>query len=124
VIVSWSEHDLKVMESVLDSDEQQRLRIVYRNAIKTARPWHQKAHGKLPNGATLAYFCELLGFAVPDRYGTGIVGDALRLLRQQLSEGRHYADLTPKARGAWVAVVKHNRLDLLGTAHVLRKILS
>jgi hypothetical protein len=117
MIVSWSEHDLNVMAQVLE--EPQRLRRVYRNAIKTARRWHQKKHGSLPNAATLAYFAELLNFPIPEIFGRGIVGDGLRLVRGQLSSGRTYADLTPAARLAWVKIVKHNRFDLDAMKHIV-----
>jgi hypothetical protein len=52
------------------------------------------------------------------------VGEALRLIRNQLKEGRDYLGLSDKARVAWVKIVKHNRHDLIGMAHVLKFITS
>ena len=123
-IVSWSEHDFNQMAMVLKPDDIQRLLLVYRNAIRTARPWHQIKYGKLPGSATLDYFESLTGYVVPERFGLGLVGDALRLIRSQLKEGRDYSGLSDKARGDWVKIVKHNRHDLIGMAHVLKFITS
>jgi len=120
VLVSWSEHDLRQMSSVLDSAWQRRLISRYRNAIKTVRPWHNRTVGVPCSEATLDYFSGLVGFHVPEKFGLGIVGDGLRLIREQILAGRSYADLTPRARAAWVSIVKHNRYDLEAMEFVLR----
>ncbi len=124
LIVSWSEHDFNQMALVLKPDDIHRLLLVYRNAIRTARPWHQIKFSKLPGSATLDYFESLTGYVVPERFGVGLVGNALRLIRSQLKEGRDYSGLSDKARGDWVKIVKHNRHDLIGMAHVLKFITS
>jgi hypothetical protein len=124
LLVSWSEHDLGVMRAVLDPSWYERLLARYRNALRTVRPWHRTTIGPLDQPATLAYFSELVGFTVPERYGLGIVGEGLILLRKQLEEGRSYPALTPRARAAWVAIVKHNQHDLEATEFVLRVVLA
>ena len=124
LIVSWSEHDFNQMAMVLKPDDIHRLLLVYRNAIRTARPWHQMKYGKLPGSATLDYFESLTEYVVPEKFGLGLVGEALRLIRNQLKEGRDYSGLSDKARVAWVKIVKHNRHDLIGMAHVLKFITS
>ena len=124
VIVSWSEHDFNHMAKVLKPDAIQRLLQVYRNAIRTARPWYRLKNGRLPGSATLDYFESLTGYAVPEKFGLGLVGAALRLIRSQLKEGRDYSGLSDKARVDWVKIVKHNRHDLIGMAHVLKFITS
>jgi hypothetical protein len=123
-IVSWSEHDFNQMTMVLKPADIQRLLLVYRNAIRTARPWHQIKYGKLPGSAALDYFESLTGYVVPEKFGLGLVGNALRLIRSQLKEGRDYSGLSDKARVAWVKIVKHNQHDLIGMAHVLKFITS
>ena len=123
-IVSWSEHDFNQMTMVLKPADIQRLLLVYRNAIRTTKPWHRMTNGDLPGPATLDYFESLTGYAVPERFGLGLVGEALRLIRSQLKEGRDYSALSDKARGDWVKIVKHNRHDLIGMAHVLKFITS
>ena len=124
VIVSWSEHDLRVITEVLSKKDQERLTLRYRNAIKTARSWHHRTMETRAPAGDLAYFSKLLGFPIPTKYGTGKVGQGLRLIRNQLHEGREYPELTPKARSSWVAIVKHNDLDLRSMEFVLRSMLQ
>ena len=121
-IVSWSEHDYLHMCKVLKPSDAERLKVVYRNAIRTAKPWYKKKYGPLPVNASLDFFEDLLGFHVPERFGLGLVGNSLRLIRDQIKEGRGYAELTNAARDGWTTVVRHNKLDLEGMAYVLQKI--
>ena len=123
LIVSWSEHDYLHMCKVLKPSDAERLKVVYRNAIRTAKPWYKQKYGPLPVKASLDFFEDLLGFHVPERFGLGLVGNSLRLIRDQIKEGRGYAELTNAARDGWTTVVRHNRLDLEGMAYVLLKIL-
>ena len=122
LIVSWSEHDFLQMSKVLKPKDHERLKAIYRNAIRTARPWYRKKYGPLPQEASLDFFEDLLGFYVPERFGVGLVGNSLRLIRSQIVDGRGYADLTNAARDGWTTVVRHNKLDLEGMAFVLRRI--
>lgn len=121
VIVSWSQHDLKVMIRAAPELEA-RLAAVHRNAIKSVRKHFQQRGFVLRRGkATLYGVCELLGIQVVDRFGLGLVGEGLRLIRSQLEEGRDYRNLTPRARKAWQVIVKHNRQDLLTMREVLER---
>jgi hypothetical protein len=122
LIVSWSEHDYLHMCKVLKPIDADRLKLFYRNAIRTARPWHRNKYGPLPDKASLHFFEELLGFYVPQRFGLGLVGDSLRLIRVQLENGRSYVDLTKAAKQGWTTLVRHNKLDLEGMAFVLKAI--
>jgi hypothetical protein len=110
------------MCKVLKPSDGERLKVVYRNAIRTARPWYRQKYGPLPEKASLDFFEDLLGFHVPERFGLGLVGNSLRLIRDQIKEGRGYAELTNAARDGWTTVVRHNKLDLEGMAYVLQKI--
>lgn len=114
LIVSWSEHDHRIMSNALDSTCRERLDQVYRNAIPTARRWHWYTSSTRAVNGSLAYFLDVMGYPVPTMYGPNVVGDGLRLIRKQLEEGRGYQALTPKAREGWRAVVKHNMHDLQG----------
>ena len=120
LIVSWSEHDYLLMSKVLMPKDFERLKLFYRNAIRTARPWYSEKYGPLQEKASLNFFEDLLEFQVPERFGLGLVGKALGLIRGQIQEGRSYAKLTNAARVGWTTVVRHNKLDLEGMAHVLR----
>jgi len=122
LIVSWSEHDYLLMCKVLTPSDAERLKVVYRNAIRTARPWYRQKYGPLPEKASLDFFEDLLGFHVPERFGLGLIGKSLILIRGQIAEGRGYAKLTNAARDGWTTVVRHNKLDLEGMAFVLQKI--
>jgi hypothetical protein len=124
VLVSWSEHDLRQISNVLPEQDQHALLSRYRNAITVARSWHYRTLGERAPEGTLSYFNRLLGFPIPLKYGTGRVGQGLRLIRNQLQKGRQYPELTPKARGSWIAVVKHNELDLRSMEFVLRSMLQ
>jgi hypothetical protein len=122
LIVSWSEHDYLHMCKVLKPSDAERLKVVYRNAIRTAKPWYKQKYGPLPEKASLDFFEDLLGFHVPERFGLGLVGNSLRLIRDQIKEGRGYAELTNAARDGWTTVVRHNKLDLEGMSVVVSKI--
>jgi hypothetical protein len=122
LIVSWSEHDYLLMYKVLRPSDGERLKVIYRNAIRTARPWYKQKYGTLLGKASLEFFEDLLGFHVPERFGLGLVGKSLILIRGQIAEGRGYAKLTNAARDGWTTVVRHNKLDLEGMAFVLQKI--
>jgi hypothetical protein len=121
-IVSWSEHDWRQMCAVLDRNWRSRLQKVYRNAIKTARPWYWRRHQRTPPEASLEHFLEEIGQPHPQRYGPGLVEESLKLIRRELNEVGNYAKLTDLARSRWVAVVKHNQLDLKGMEAVMRKV--
>lgn len=121
LIVSWSEHDYLLMCKVLMPSDAERLKLVYRNAIQTARPWYRQKYGPLPEKASLNFFEDLLGFYVPDRFGLGLVGESLRLIRGQIEEGRSYADFSKAAKNGWTSVVRHNKLDLEGMTFVLQE---
>lgn len=122
LIVSWSEHDLKHMRNVTGEDLRGVLEARYRNALRTVRAWHGRRHGIAIPDASLSEVAHLLGIHVPQRYGVGLVGDALRLIREQLNQGRSWPELTPAARSGWVTVVKHNRYDLQAMQEVLQVI--
>ena len=121
LIVSWSEHDYLLMCKVLTPSGAERLKLVYRNAIRTAKPWYKQKYGPLPEKASLDFFEDLLGFHVPERFGLGLVGKSLILIRGQIAEGLGYAKLTNAARDGWTTVVRHNKLDLEGMAFVLKE---
>jgi hypothetical protein len=122
VIISWSEHDYNQMITILGQNPHEVLLLKkqFRNAIFSARQWVKKRYPKVTiKRNDLASMMKITGHRVPDKYGPNLVGDALRLLREQLSKGRKYADLTSAAVNGWRAVVKHNVHDLKGMQHVL-----
>ena len=124
VIVSWSEHDLAHMVRAVP-ELQPRLQTVYRNAIKTVRPYLKEQGIQLKRGdARLYRVCEILKISVAEKYGEGLVGEGLSLVRRQLEQGKSYGELTPAAHRAWQGIVKHNRQDLLTMKAVLEVVLG
>jgi len=122
VLIAWSEHDYREMRPVLEGSP--KLAAVlderYRNALHTAKRLWRRAYSEKPESGALAFFAQQSGYAIPEKYGTNLVGDGLRLIRGQLEHGRIYPELTDAATKAWVTIVKHNRHDLLSMRHVLK----
>lgn len=123
-IVTWSQHDLRCMKKVIEPAQLSRLEDVYRNALATARPWYRKQFGETAEVASLSHFCELLDLSIPQRFGSGVVGKTLGLIRTQLNEGRGYSELTPSARKGWISVLRHNEYDLLCMEKVMTHIVA
>lgn len=122
VIVSWSEHDYHLMRAALTAHAKAQtiLRRRFRNGIFTSRKWHRKEFPDIQPRNDLATVAKLCGYKIPRKYGTGLVGPALALIRNQLTQGRGYAELTVKARKGWQTVVRHNAHDLRAMAFILR----
>ena len=119
VIVSWSAHDFRILlgQLVGDARRQDILRDRYRDAKQPGRRWMQRQSARWrqaakEQGHTLELYRNRLRIYQPERFGTGVAGNAIRLLREQLTEGRVYATLTPKAKASWRALVRHNEFDL------------
>jgi hypothetical protein len=123
-IISWSEFDYKHMITVLDDNSAMKHTLTehFRNAIFTSRRHLREAYPDRVIRNDLASMMRETNYAVPKKYGAGLVGEALRLLRDQLMEGRRYPKLTGAAREGWVTVVKHNVHDLKGMRHVLKTV--
>ncbi len=67
--------DEQYFSSLLAPSDAERLKVVYRTAIRTARPWYRQKYGPLPEKASLDFFEDLLGFHVSERFGLGLVGN-------------------------------------------------
>ena len=127
VIISWSEHDYNKMMEVLRADAPAAtiLRKRFRNAIYSARRWIEIQYPQTSlKRNDLASMMQVTGYCVPEKYGTNLVKDALRLLRKQLTEARKYADLTDAAVKGWRTVAKHNVHDLKGMRQALENLIT
>jgi hypothetical protein len=118
LLVSWSEHDLKKLMGMCEGigalHESVQLQQAHRNARKLAVRWLWKTRttrfGRGNN--QLVRYLPLFGLAVPERFGTDIVGVALRDLRSRLSRpGGSYATLSSRRHELWRQVVRHNQFD-------------
>jgi hypothetical protein len=118
LLVSWSEHDLKKLMEMCEVLGSQResalLQKAHRNAKTVAVRWLRQTHDiRLGNGNNhLVNFLPYFSLAIPERFGTGIVGVALRDLRSRLSRpGGSYATLSSRRHELWRQVVRHNQFD-------------
>lgn len=117
-IVSWTEHDLKVVRTLQDEDPDivARFEDRYANARLVARRWRNKLHGgDNPESGRLADYFALIGYSVPDEAVAGKVGETIRVLRRGLERG---LPLTASQRSRWERLVEHNRHDCAGMRRV------
>lgn len=124
-IVSWSEHDLQKMAEVLTRSQVARLRDRYVNALAVIRPWYRKTHGTtVPGGASLSNLRAHFKYEIPDKFGDGVVGETVKSLQKRFESGLEYGDLTSEERASWVAIVKHNSLDLQHMRKILLRAIA
>ena len=124
LLVSWSEHDFKILAGELDLPTLRAFRRRYVNALMLVRPWHWWNLGATaPAGASLHYIAGLVGIAIPPQYGQRVVADNLRHLRELLHAGASYGELGEE-RSRWVIVVKHNQWDLKAMSEVMRIVVA
>ena len=117
-IVSWSEHDLKVVRTLAAEDPALVVRFegCYGNARAVAELWRNKVHdGDKPDTGRLADYLVLIGYPVPDDAAPGHVGETIRVLRTRLERG---LPLTAIQRQRWDHFVEHNRHDCAGMRRV------
>ena len=113
-IVSWSEHDLRVVRTLADEDPDlvARFEASYVNALAVAKRWRNRLHGgDNPEHGRLADYLVLIGYPVPDDAEPGHVGDTIRDLRPRLERG---LPLTVSQQARWGHLVEHNRFDCAG----------
>jgi hypothetical protein len=124
LLVSWSEHDFKILAGELDLPTLEAFRRRYVNALMLVRPWHWRNFGATaPAGASLHYISGLVGVVIPIQFGQRVVADNLRHLREMLQAGASYGELGEE-RCRWVTVVKHNQWDLKAMSEVMRHVVA
>ncbi len=113
-IVSWSEHDLEVVQRLRDVDPDlvARFERRYANALAVAKRWANRLHREdKPANGELGGYLAMIGYAVPTGAGPGHVGDTIRALRPALAAGR---PLTSRQEARWSRLLSHNRHDCAG----------
>ena len=127
IIVSWAWFDLdKVLESDLPDDLKQRLAARWRNGQLDAKRW-RKVLGKRKvkrRGHTLERYMRTVPHRVPEAFGPGVTGRALRAARAQAAKGRTYKELPPGVQVGWAAMLGHNYHDLVGLRAVTLKVVA
>lgn len=121
LIVSWAEHDMKMIECYVDDDELvERARVRYMNALPTARQWLKRVHPKVQFPRTwsgkhnLFRYRNLMNISVPEKYDQDVAARGIRIAREVVARYGSYRRIPPEAaeaRLAWKAVLGRNRLD-------------
>jgi hypothetical protein len=120
LIVAWSQHDFKVVAAGRGLSSYQRKHLVprYRDAKETARKWVNRgiAGTSLPpgKGHTLDRYQRMIGYEVPEEYGTGRTGENLGKLIEALEKRGTWHDLTDRQQQRAIEVIGHNYHDLDG----------
>ena len=130
LIVSWARFDLNVIESYVgDPELVERARARFMNALPTARQWLKRAHPQLQLERTrsgkhrLCRYCEIMGIRVPEKYDQDVAAKGIRVTRAAIARYGSYAAISTgnRARGAWKAVLGHNRLDCRNAREVITR---
>ncbi len=120
-IVSWSEHDLRVVRTLGTDDPElvARFEVRYANALAVAKRWRNGVHGgAMPASGRLGDYLVLIEYAVPDEAAPGRVGDTIRMVRARLERG---LPLTETQHNRWQELVEHNRHDCAGMKRIVVK---
>ena len=113
-IVSWTEHDLRVVRTLADEDPElvARFEARYANAHRVAERWRNKLHeGDKPAVGRLADYETLIDYDVPAEAVGGDVGETIRAVRKRRERG---LDATDGQRERWRRLIEHNRHDCIG----------
>lgn len=119
LLVSWSEHDLRMVEGHVGKEEvKARVRARYRNALPTARQWLSIVHPEIQlqregygGKHALAAYAQIMDIRIPQKYGVSVAASGIKAMRAALAVHGKYR-LAPKAAQlAWAALLGHNRLD-------------
>ena len=113
-IVSWSEHDLRVVRTLRDDDPElvARFERRYADGRGVAKRWASKLHrDERPADRQLASYLAFIGYDVPTGARPGEVGETIRRLRPTLRAGR---PLTLGQQRSWARLLEHNRHDCAG----------
>ena len=130
LIVSWARHDMIMIEQYVDDSELvERARARFTNALPTARQWLKRAHPQLQLERTrsgkhrLCRYCEIMGIRVPEKYDQDVAAKGIRVTRAAIVRYGSYAAIPQgnNARGAWKAVLGHNRLDCRNAREVVTR---
>ena len=120
LVIAWSRHDFGVVAKGRGLSSYQRRHLVprYRDAKATAKKWVNRgiASQPLPPGEnhSLDRYQQLIGYNVPDVFGTGRTGENLGKLIDALDKRSAWDDLTGRQQEYAIEVVGHNYHDLYG----------
>ena len=113
-IVSWSRHDLRVVQGLRDEDPAlvARFERRYADGRSIAERWTSTARqAERPADGSLAGYLQFIGYVAPADAAPDQVGETIRRLRPRLRRGHA---LTPNQRQRWQRLLAHNRHDCAG----------
>ena len=121
LIVSWSHHDMDMIELYADDPELiARAASRYMNALPTAKQWLRRVHPDVTFERTrsgkhnLWRYREIMGITVPTKYDQDVAAKGIRAMRNAVARYGSYSAIplhAKPARDAWKALLGHNRLD-------------
>lgn len=120
-IVSWSSHDLELLDRALSDreDVRRQFREVAVSAIPTAQRWRSIRRPHLTGKNRLDRFRAIFGMGLPEHVARGTVGPALRAISTRLAaHDQRWAGLTTGLRRKWKNVLHHNCRDLEHMARI------
>ncbi len=117
-IVSWSEHELRIV-ATLDSDDPEllaRFNARFANARAVAERWRNKlCGGTKPEPGRLVDYLALIAYPLPPDAAGGDVAKTIQAIRRTLARGR---SPTVAQRERWQHLLEHNRFDCAGMRRV------
>jgi len=129
-IVSWAHFDMDMIERYVDDPTLvERARQRYMNALPTARQWLKNVHPQFKLERTrsgkhrLSRYCEITGISVPKKYDQDVAAKGIRVTRDAIAKFGSYSKIPQDSavRGAWKAVLGHNRLDCRNAREIVTR---
>jgi len=127
LIVSWSDHELGVVEKyVEDASLIARFRELFRDGKASGKRWFRRELDEerlqeLPKGEshTLMRYFDYLGYKYPHNYGLGETAKRIKRVQIGLEKRDDWDSLLESQREAWMGVLMHNAADCEGLRHVV-----
>lgn len=119
LIVSWSEHELRVVQAGCPDDLFARFERRFVNARHVAARWARLYQGeRRPDENSLSEYLALIGYGVPAGAGPGRVGETIGIISNALAKGQGVAGLTTGQGLRWRQLRDHNAHDCAGMKRV------
>lgn len=129
LIVSWSQHEGRIIGEAGNSAWVRRqLGRRYVDGKAMAKRWRTQRHPDLKftfdthGGANkLIRYLPLVGYELPDSYGSGKVGGWIHQTRDALQRRPTWEKLTAPQQQRWLDLLEHNAHDLFGLRAVVER---
>jgi hypothetical protein len=119
VIVSWSEHELEVVDGNCSPDVASRFRERFVNGKKVASRWTGRlAADERPPTKRLVDYLSFIGYPLPDGAGPGRAGETIGIIANAFERHGAAERLTSSQRTRWDELRAHNQHDCNGMRQV------